>query len=59
MEENLEDETKNSAPKVGINVTMVDQDQLVLDLFVTTRGQKTRMLKEELQDREVNPTRGQ
>jgi hypothetical protein len=30
---------------VGINVAMVDWDQLVLDVFVTTRGQKARMPK--------------
>jgi hypothetical protein len=31
---------------VGINVAMVDWDQLVLDVFVTIRGQKARMPEE-------------
>ncbi len=45
---------------MGINVTMVDWDQLVLDVFVTTRGQKARMQEEEEpQEREANRTRGQ
>jgi hypothetical protein len=44
---------------VRINVTMVDWDQLVLDVFVTTRGQKARMPKEEEpQEKEVSPIRG-
>jgi hypothetical protein len=33
----LEDETKNSTPKVGVNVAMVDWDQPVLDVFVTIK----------------------
>jgi hypothetical protein len=43
----LEDEAKNSTPKVGVNVVMVDWDQPILDVFVTTKGQKAKMLKEE------------
>jgi hypothetical protein len=44
---------------VGINVAMVDWDQLVLNVFVTTGGQKARMPKEEKpREREVSPTRG-
>jgi hypothetical protein len=31
---------------MGINVTMVDWDQLILDVFVTTKGQKSRMQEE-------------
>jgi hypothetical protein len=39
---------------VGVNVVMVDWD-----VFVTTRGQKARMLEEEkFQEKEVSPTRG-
>jgi hypothetical protein len=45
--------------KVGIIVAMVDWDQLVLDVFVTTEGQKSRIQEEEKpQEREVSPTRG-
>jgi hypothetical protein len=44
---------------VGVNVVMVDWDQPTLDVFVTTRGQKARMLEEEeFQEKEVSPTRG-
>jgi hypothetical protein len=32
----MEEEEKNSKPKVGINVTMVEWDQLVIDVCVTT-----------------------
>jgi hypothetical protein len=40
---------------VGVNVVMVDWDQPILDVFVTTRGHKARMLEEE---KEFSPTRG-
>jgi hypothetical protein len=44
---------------MGINVVMVDWDQPVLDVFVTTKGQKSRMQeKEKPREREVSPTRG-
>jgi hypothetical protein len=34
---------KSSKPKVGINMAMVEWDQLVVDVFVTTRGQRAMM----------------
>jgi hypothetical protein len=40
-----EEEEKNSKPNVGINVAMVEWDQLVMDVCVTTRGQRARMPK--------------
>jgi hypothetical protein len=39
----LENEAKNSTLKVGVNVIMVDWDQLVFDVFVTIKDQKARM----------------
>jgi hypothetical protein len=41
----IEEEEKNFKPKVGINVAMVDWDQLVVDVCLTTRGQRVRMLE--------------
>ncbi len=41
----IEEEEKNSKPKVGINVAMVEWDQLVMDVCVTTRGQRMIMLE--------------
>ncbi len=38
MEKVMEKEKKNSKLKVGVNVAMVDQDQHVLDIFVTIRS---------------------
>ncbi len=55
----MEEEEKNSKPKVWINVTMVEWDQLVIDVCVTTWGQKASMLVKEPLEKEVNPTRGQ
>ncbi len=54
----MEEEEKNSKPKVGINVAMVEWDQLVVDVCVTTQGQRASMLVEEPPEREVSPTRG-
>jgi hypothetical protein len=54
----MEEEEKNSKPKVGINVAMVEWDYLVVDVCVTTRGQRASMLVEEPPEREVSPTRG-
>ncbi len=34
----MEEEEKNSKPKVGINVAMVEWDQLVVDVCVTAQG---------------------
>jgi hypothetical protein len=42
----MEEEEKKSKPKVGVNVAMVDWDQPILDVFVTTRGQNARTLEE-------------
>jgi hypothetical protein len=39
------EEEKNSKPKVGVNVAMVDWGQLVVNVCVTTKGQKMRMLE--------------
>jgi hypothetical protein len=50
----MEEEEKKSKPKVGMNVAMIDWDQPILDFFVTTRGQKARMLKEEIQEKELS-----
>ncbi len=55
----MEEEEKNSKPKVGINVTMVEWDQLVIDVCVTTWGQRTSMLVKEPLEKEVNLTRSQ
>ncbi len=43
----MEKEENNSKPKMGIIVVMVDWDQLVVDVCVTTRGQKANMPVEE------------
>jgi hypothetical protein len=34
----MEEEKKMSKPKDGMNVAIVDWDQPILDVFVTTRG---------------------
>jgi hypothetical protein len=34
----IEKEKKNSKPKVGVNVAMVDWDQPIVNVCVTTRG---------------------
>lgn len=49
-----EEEEKNSKLKVGINVVMVEWDQLVVDVCVAMQGQKARMPVEEPPEREVN-----
>lgn len=54
----MEEEEKKSKPKVGMNVVMIDQDQPILNVFVTMRGQKVRMPKEEIHEKELSPTRG-
>jgi hypothetical protein len=43
----MEEEKKNSKPKVGINVAMVEWDQLVIDVCVTTQGHKASMIGKE------------
>ncbi len=55
----MEEEEKNSKSKVGINVVIVEWDQSVVDVCVTTRGQKANMLVEEPLERKVSRTRGQ
>ncbi len=57
------EENKNSILKVGMNVYMVKKDQLVVDVCVTTWGQKVRILKvdmpiEKLLKIEISPTKG-
>jgi hypothetical protein len=39
----IEEEEKNSKPKVGINVTMVEWDQSIFDVCVTMQGLKVSM----------------
>jgi hypothetical protein len=34
----MEEEKKKSKPKVGMNVIIVDWDQPIFNVFVTTRG---------------------
>jgi len=53
----MEEEEKKSKPKVGVNVVMVDWDQPILDVFVTTRGQKVHMPKEQIHERKLSPMR--
>jgi hypothetical protein len=55
----LSKEKKNFKPKVGVNLAMVECDQPVVDVYVTIRGQKTRMPKvdmptKKLLEKEVN-----
>jgi len=47
----MEEEEKMSKPKFGVNVVMVDWDQPILDVFVSTRGQKAHMLEEEIHEK--------
>jgi hypothetical protein len=54
----MEEKKKKSKPKVKVNVAMIDWDQPILDVFVTTRGQKACMLEEEIQEKELSPTKG-
>jgi hypothetical protein len=56
----MEEEAKSSILKIGVNVVMVDWDQLILDVCVTIRAQTACMLQDgEPQKREINPSRGQ
>jgi hypothetical protein len=48
----MENATNNSQPKLGLNVTMVQCDQPILDVLVTIRGQRARMPEEEPEERE-------
>jgi hypothetical protein len=41
----LEDEAKNTTPKVGFNLAMIDWDQLVLDVFVITKVKRLKCHK--------------
>ncbi len=54
----MEEEEKNSRSKVGIIVAMVKWEQLVVDVCVTTQGQRASMLIEEPPKKEISPTRG-
>ncbi len=47
-----------SKPKVGMNVAIVNWDQPILDVFMTMRGQKARMPKEEIQEKKLIPMKG-
>lgn len=47
----MEEEENNSKPKVGINVVMVGWDESVVDVCVTTQGQRASMLIEEPPER--------
>jgi hypothetical protein len=40
-------------PKVGVNVAMVDWDQLVVNVCVTTRGQKVKILEVDMHAEEL------
>jgi hypothetical protein len=56
----IEEEEQNSKLKVGVNVYMVEKDEPIVDVCVTTRGQTTRMLEvymlaEKLLDIEARP----
>ncbi len=55
----MEEEEKISKPKVGINVAMVEWDQLVIDVCVTMQGQRASMPIEEPLETKVSPTKGQ
>jgi hypothetical protein len=55
----MESATNNSQPKLGVNVTTIQCDQPILDVLMTTRGQRARMLEEELEERKIGLTRGQ
>jgi hypothetical protein len=43
---------------VGINVVMVDWDQLLVDVSVTTHSKKVLMVDKEQGKTKINPTRG-
>ncbi len=55
----LEKEEKNSKLKVGINVAMVKWDESIVDVCVTTQGQRENMPIKVLPKRDVSPTKGQ
>lgn len=57
----MESATNNSQAKLGVNVTMVQCDQPILDVLVTIRGQRARMPEEKLEEREreISLIRGQ
>jgi len=53
-----EEETTRAKPKVRVNVTMVDWDQPLVDICVTTRSKKAPFTDEEQGNIETNPTKG-
>ncbi len=59
----IKEEDKNSKLKVGVNVAMVKKDQPIVNVCVTTRRQRVRILEadmhaEGLLEKEVSPTKG-
>jgi hypothetical protein len=55
----LEDEAKNSKPKVGMNVTMSQLDWLIIKTCVVTRSQKQICYNYKKKTKEVSPMKGQ
>jgi hypothetical protein len=54
----LEDEAKNSKPKVGMNVTMSQLDWLIIKTCVVTRSQKQICYNYKKKTKEVSPMKG-
>ncbi len=54
----MEKEEQNSKPKVIINVAMVEWDELVVDVCVTTQGQRENMSVKDPPEKEVSPIKG-
>jgi hypothetical protein len=53
-----EEEKTRAKPKVGVNVTMVDWDQPLMDICVTTRSKKAPFTDEEQGYIETSTTKG-
>jgi hypothetical protein len=53
-----EEETIGTKPKLGINVVMVDWDQLLVDVFVTTQSKKVFLVDKEQGETKISPTKG-
>ncbi len=54
----MEEEEHNSKPKVRINVAMVGWDKLVVDVCVSTQGQRENMSVKDPLEKEVSPIKG-
>jgi hypothetical protein len=52
-----EEETIGTKPKVGVNVNMVDWDQPLVDVSVTTQSTKALLVDEEQGNTKTSPTR--